>query len=236
MYKYQEISQKIRQDILSGKYYPGAALPDQNQIASDFKTTRMTVRKAINELVIAGLLYSKRGAGTFVRKDFQKNLAGELSNIQKPLGTTKNSPDQNVTSKILHFSARMPTEVEQDKLLLSPAEPVYEIERLRYIEEKLFSYEHTIMPTKIAILSDKILHKSIYTYLKNKCGLTIGGAHRIVTAQKSTPADIKNQIASEGDPVLVIQQVGYLEDGQPFEFSDSRFPYQDSQVIADIEL
>lgn len=236
MYKYQEISQQIRQEILNGKYQAGDLIPDQNQIAQDFKTTRMTVRKAIQELIISGVLYSKRGSGTFVRKDFKKNLSGKLSDINKPLGTTRNSKPEDVSSKILSFSARMPTQLEQEKLLLAATDPIYEIERLRFVKKQLFSYEHTIMPVKIAQLSEEILKNSIYTYLSDKCGLTISGAHRIVTAQKCTSKDITNKIAKKGDPVLVIQQVGYLEDGQPFEFSNSRFPYHNSQVTADIEL
>ena len=69
MYKYEKISQAIRKQIIEQKIKPGALLPDQNQLAKEFNTTRITIGKALQSLIIEGLIYSKRGAGTFVRKD-----------------------------------------------------------------------------------------------------------------------------------------------------------------------
>ncbi|WP_412989106.1 GntR family transcriptional regulator [Pediococcus siamensis] len=236
MYKYQEISEKIRKKILMGNYKAGSLLPDQNQLAEDFNTTRITIRKAIQALIIEGLVYTKRGAGTFVRKDYLQNLDDMGSQIDKPLGTTATHPDKDVSSKVLLLDARLPSKVEQEGLMISPTDPVYVIERVRFVDGELFGWEHTIMPTQVAPITMDVLKNSIYRYLTQKCHLTISGSHRIVVAAKATQKDVEAMGVAIGEPVLIIKQVSYLEDGEPFEFSESHFPYQTGKVIADINL
>ncbi|MBU7554637.1 GntR family transcriptional regulator [Pediococcus ethanolidurans] len=236
MYKYEKISNEIRKKILSGNYKAGGLLPDQNQLAEDFNTTRITIRKAIQALIIEGIVYTKRGAGTFVRKDYLQNLDDMGSKIDKPLGTTATHPDKKVTSKVLLLDARLPSEEEQEGLMISSTDPVYIIERVRYVNGELFGWEHTIMPTQVAQISMEVLKGSIYRYLTQECHLTISGSHRIVVAAKATKKDEEAMGVKKDDPVLIIKQVSYLEDGEPFEFSESHFPYQTGRVVADINL
>lgn len=47
MYKYQEIAEKLQALFTDGTYAPGAQLPDQETLAKQFDTTRITIRKAI---------------------------------------------------------------------------------------------------------------------------------------------------------------------------------------------
>lgn len=236
MYKYEEISESIRNEIIKGKYPAGGLLPDQNQLAERFNTTRITIRKALQALVIEGIVYSKRGSGTFVRKDFENYLHDQGSDVDKPLGTTRTHQGKKVTSKVLGLDARLPNDEEQSRLLIDETDPVYVIDRVRYLNDEVFSLEHTIMPTKIAKITNQVLEGSIYGYLDSEFGLKVSGSHRIIEACKATKNDIDAQIAKKSDPVLVINQVSYLEDGTPFELSESRFPYNRSQVIADINL
>lgn len=235
MYKYEKISKKIRNQIITRKILPGAMLPDQNQLAKEFNTTRITIGKAIQLLIIEGLVYSKRGAGTFVRKDAHFN--DHFSNdIDKPLGTTSTHPDNKVTSKHIQLTARIATENEKNHLLLDEGETVYVIKRTRFLDNKAYSYEQTIMPTKIATITEKILKKSIYQYLQNEHHLEISGSHRQIMARKVSPEDVKFLGETLNDPILVIRQTSYLVDGTPFEFSESHFPYQESSVSADVNL
>lgn len=239
-YKYKEIANGLRNQIKSGKYAPGELIPDQNQIAKNFNTTRITVHKALQLLMVEGMVYSKRGSGTYVRKDYIANDRnddfGKVSPIDKPFGATKTNEGKTVTSKVLELSARIPTSDEADKLIIQPTEPVYVIRRVRYVNGEIFAYEHTIMPTSITTLTEDVLEKSIYGHLQKE-GLSIEGTHRIVSADKANQVDIDTGIAHElGEPVLVINQLSYLDDGQPFEISESRFPYKTSKLTADITL
>ncbi|APU72239.1 GntR family transcriptional regulator [Companilactobacillus crustorum] len=237
-YKYKEVANELRRQIQNGKYRPGELIPDQNKIAEDFCTTRITVHKALQLLMIEGMIYSKRGAGTFVRKDYSidNSINGKISPSEQLLGTTETNAGKSVTSKLLELSARIPSYEEAENLLIQPTVPVYVIRRIRYLNDKVFAYERTIMPTSITTLTEDVLKSSVYSHLKKE-GFNIEGSHRIVSAKKASQTDIDTGIAEKiGEPVLVINQLSYLDDGQPFEISESRFPYQNSKLTADITL
>lgn len=235
MYKYQQIAQALHKMFTDGTYAPGALLPDQEQLAKQFHTTRITIRKAIQLLIVEGVVYSKRGAGTFLRKDYQPAENLEDSPIDKPIGTTATQQGRKVTSKVLGLTARMPTQEEQKALVIGAAEPVYVIDRVRFVEGTVFAYEHTIMPTAIMPITEEILQGSVYAALLAH-GVKIAGSHRKVYAIKATKADVLAIGAKLNDPVLVIKQTSYTEEGAPFEFSESHFPYQHASVTADVEL
>lgn len=234
MYKYQTIAQKLRKKFTDGSYQPGDLLPDQESLANEFNTTRLTIRKAIEQLIHDEVVYVKRGAGTFLRKDVHQNKLE--ASIDKPVGATKTYAGRNVTSKVLELSARLPTKEEQQALLIDANEPVYVIRRVRYIDGEVFAYEHTIMPTKLTTLTQKVLEGSIYKHLAQVDHLRISRSHRIISAAKATADDVKAMGVQLNDPVLVIKQISYTEEGEPFEYSETHFPYQTSNMVADVNI
>ncbi|MGO2969800.1 MAG: UTRA domain-containing protein, partial [Lactiplantibacillus plantarum] len=67
-------------------------------------------------------------------------------------------------------------------------------------------------------------------------GKKIAGSHRIISAARVTADDVAAMGATLNDPVLVINQISYMDDGQPFEVSESHFPYETSTVVADVQI
>ncbi|APT76002.1 GntR family transcriptional regulator [Marinitoga sp. 1135] len=63
---YLKISNYLETLILKGKYLPGDKIPSENELAEEFNTTRMTVRKALSELEKKGIITKISGVGTFV--------------------------------------------------------------------------------------------------------------------------------------------------------------------------
>ncbi|WP_230678534.1 GntR family transcriptional regulator [Lacticaseibacillus zhaodongensis] len=236
MYKYQEIAVELKKVFTSGKYKPGALLPDQETLAKEFATTRMTIRKAIQTLVVEGVVYTKRGAGTFLRKDYDAQDHDMESLIDKPIGATETYSGRKVTSRVLSLNARLPDEEEQRRLIIGPSEPVYLIRRVRYVDNQVYAYERTVMPTKIATITEEVLRGSVYKHLAEESHIHIAGSHRRVYAIKATQDDVDALGAKLNDPVLAIKQVSYTEEGEPFEYSITHFPYETSSVIADVEL
>ena len=53
--------------IDSGRFRAGAALPTEDELARDYRVSRVTVRRALGELAAAGLIERRQGSGTFVR-------------------------------------------------------------------------------------------------------------------------------------------------------------------------
>ncbi len=64
--KFAEIKEYIRRHIESGEWEENTRVPSENQLAEQFDCSRMTARRALTELVEAGVLERSQGLGTFV--------------------------------------------------------------------------------------------------------------------------------------------------------------------------
>src|SRR6201986_5616776 len=63
---YATIEETIAAEIAQGEYHPGYQLPTEDALLQRFQVSRITVRRAIHNLVSRGLLEIRRGLGTFV--------------------------------------------------------------------------------------------------------------------------------------------------------------------------
>lgn len=63
---YQQIKVLMLQSLESGEWKPGESIPSENDLATRFKVSQGTVRKAIDELAAENLLIRRQGKGTFV--------------------------------------------------------------------------------------------------------------------------------------------------------------------------
>ena len=64
--KFALIKQHIIKKIEDGEWSEGTKLPSENQLSQEFTCSRMTARRALTELVDAGILERSQGIGTFV--------------------------------------------------------------------------------------------------------------------------------------------------------------------------
>ena len=64
--KYQQLKENLLRQINQGVYASGRCLPPERELCEMFSASRMTVRKAVDELVDEHVLYRIRGKGTFV--------------------------------------------------------------------------------------------------------------------------------------------------------------------------
>jgi GntR family transcriptional regulator len=72
---YRQLHERIVALILSGALKEGEAIPSVRQVASDYQINHLTVAKAYQELVDAGLVEKRRGLGMFVLPGAQKQVA-----------------------------------------------------------------------------------------------------------------------------------------------------------------
>ncbi|WP_158106630.1 substrate-binding domain-containing protein [Companilactobacillus bobalius] len=63
------IYQTLKNDILTQKITIGSKLPSENQLAQDYKVSRITSKRALTELENDGLVTRKAGIGTIVKKN-----------------------------------------------------------------------------------------------------------------------------------------------------------------------
>ena len=62
---YAQIIEQISRDIGNGIYQQTKRLPTEDELAEQYCVSRITIRRAINELVTQGIVEKKQGKGTF---------------------------------------------------------------------------------------------------------------------------------------------------------------------------
>lgn len=234
MVKYETIANEIRKRILQGVYPVESLIPDQISLSKEFSVSRMTMKKALDILAMEGLIYRQRGSGTYVMKTALLNRQDAVVNEYD--GLTKQLKGHEITSEVIQFNVEFPSEEIMEHLMIKKNQPVYSLIRLRIVDGKPYVLEHTYMPTDLATgLTEEIMEHSIYRYIHEELGLQFGGAFRKIHADKPSEYDQEYLSCKSDDPVLEVEQVVYLKDGRPFEYSRSRHRYDTrSYTMADI--
>ncbi|TRZ39751.1 GntR family transcriptional regulator [Niallia circulans] len=232
MVKYKWIAEQIRNRIINKEYDSSKPLPDQEKLAKEFETSRVTIIKALNLLSIEGLIYSKQGSGTFVRKNALQ-MSQLDAKADEYIGLTEQiKGNGKISSVIISFNVRFPIEDEVEKLMISKNQPIYDIVRFRLLNDEPFLMEHTIMPVHvIPDITEEILQKSIYHYIKKDLNFKILGANRRIRADQPDELDKQYLQCTDRDPVLEVIQVVYLDNGVPFEYSRTRHRYDMGDIL-----
>lgn len=222
--KYKTIYDSIKDKILNKEYPANSKIPDEISLCKEYNCSRMTMKKALDLLVQEGLLYRKRGQGSFVMSS--NNSKGQIVISERELQGFTKSSQGNVTSKILEFKLEFANEEIANNLNIHVDDPIYNIFRLRLVNNKPYVLERTYMPTSlIPGITLEVLSHSVYDYIENTLNL------KIASANKTTKADVSNELdhtylrLKDIEPVLEIDQIAYLDNGIPFEYSISRHRY-----------
>lgn len=225
MKKYQKIADELRARIKSEVYDPMRPLPDEMTLCETFDCSRMTIKKALDVLVHEGLVFRKRGHGTFIiQSSLSKSL--HIINSQSVKGLTHAVGSKKVDSHIIEFKVELADALVSSRLNIKQESPVYNIIRLRVVENEPYVIEQTYMPTSIiANLDETILHGSIYQYIQDELHLNIKSAHKIIRADKPDDLDQKYLNCKDNDPILEVEQIAFLDNGVIFEYSSSRHRY-----------
>ena len=79
---YQQVIDIIKNEINSGAYKAGERIPNEFELAESYKVGRVTVRRAIEELVQQGYLTKRQGKGTFVNAPKLKRKIRQKDDVQ----------------------------------------------------------------------------------------------------------------------------------------------------------
>ena len=104
MLKYQLIANQIEDHIYENDLPKGTKLPTVEQFASDYGVSKSTIVKALETLVLRGIVYQVQGSGIFVRK---RNKKGYI-NFNSPKGFTDNLEEHKITSKLVDLELVKP--------------------------------------------------------------------------------------------------------------------------------
>ena len=219
MLKYEAIASDLRKQITEGVFTPGQQLALEKEMCTQYGVSRITIKRAVDELVKEGLVVKRRGSGTFV-KSLEDEDVKELSMANQFSGFAATFKGRNVGTKVLRVDIIHPEEDVAAKLQMSVDDFIYDIVRVRSLDGQPVVIEYTQMPIQlIPGIKRQVLEKSIYGYIEEELKLKIQSAHRTVRAVMPTEEEKKELDIKGVLPLLEVTQVAFLDDGRPFEFS-----------------
>lgn len=226
MSKFELIAADIQHSIKDGTLKPGDKLPTVVEFCELYGVSKITVRRAMERVAELGLVTSRRGSGTFVKDTDglpQSMLYSGQMDHASGFTAEHGNKGQQVESRIYDFGIEPPSEDIARYLNISKDDFVYRICRTRLADGVPIVIEYTYMPIDlIPGLKKQHLLGSIYSYIHDTLGLTISSFHRTVRAVASTEEEAERLSVQPGDPLLELEQIGFLDNGLAFEYSISR--------------
>jgi GntR family transcriptional regulator len=224
---YQKLEEGLRQAIKSGVLKPQEALPSERDLAEDLAVSRITVRKALDGLVSAGLLVRRQGAGTFVVERVEKSFSMLTSFTEDMAARGRTSH-----SVWLNRYEGAVTPDESLMLGLSPGTRVYRFHRIRYADGAPMALEYSTISGFGLPSADSVEH-SIYAALE-------AAGHRPTRAlQRLRAISFNDEQASllgveRGAPGLFIERRAFLEDGRALETTQSYYRGDAYDFVAEL--
>ena len=163
MLKYVRVRDYLR-SLVTHELAVGDAIPSERLLCERFKVSRMTVRQAVDALVVEGLLQREQGRGTFVaptKLDLEVRLAS--------FGEEMRRRGMEPSSQVLATDEVAASPDVADALDLLPGEQVFYLHRVRFADGEPMAIEQAWLPCRLLPgLLDGGAPASIYGELRRR--------------------------------------------------------------------
>jgi GntR family transcriptional regulator len=215
---YQEVKQKITEDLVRGRYPMGQALPAEKDLAQELDVSIGTLRKAVDELVAEGIVVRRQGRGTYVAEHDAKRLLYYFFHVVRWDADKKTYPRVETAS----FGTSQASKEESFKLSIKEGASIWRIVTRLYLEDECVMIDHiTLDKKRFKNLTRNDFDKregSIYQLYQKRYGQSVVKTHERLRAglagrQMSTWLKLKPE-----SPVLHIRRVALDIQDEPIEW------------------
>ncbi|MCM3600050.1 GntR family transcriptional regulator [Robertmurraya korlensis] len=216
---YQQLKDKIIDDIESGKLKHGDKLPSERELAEQYGISRMTARHTLSILEREGVVERRVGAGTFISNykiemdfitfnSFTRTMLGKGLTPSTQVLSIKKSPAKPSIANKLHIPV---------------GEELVIIKRLRNVNGIPVSIEESFIPYKYCPDIDHLItnNHSLYQMLESEYGITLVKAKEYMKVKLAEESDSKLLRIRSESPCVLREAVAYDDQGQSIEFSTS---------------
>jgi GntR family transcriptional regulator len=231
---YTRIQEYIAELVLSGQLAPDSKIQSERDFSEDLGVSRMTVRRAITELVNEGLLERKHGSGTYVARPKLTYEAGELANYAEAM------QKRNIatTSQLLEFGQVAASKRLAEFLGLQIGDPVYRVAILRLANRVPVVLERVFVScTRCPGLEEWNLEKSsIHDLLTDAYHVTPGRISQTVEAVVASDTVAQQLRVEDGFPLLMLSRITFGTSQEPLVFSQDFLRGDYARIHADAQL
>jgi GntR family transcriptional regulator len=194
---------------------PGTALPPERTLATEFATSRTTVRQALAELVVEGRLERHQGRGTFVAKPKVVQVL-QLTSYTEDMLSQGLAP----TSQVLTLDTVKADELLATRLAVPTGARVLHLERLRRADGEPMAIESTYLSAARFPGLRRHLARlgSLYAVLDQEYGVRPHRAEETIEAALATPREAGLLGVDTGLPLLLLSRHAFDGSGAPVEW------------------
>jgi GntR family transcriptional regulator len=229
---YHQIFLQLRGEIESGQRAMGARLPTEQELSENFSVSRITARRALDELAQAGLVARKQRVGTIVTfeppaKPIEGNIDQAMESLiafgratQVKLIELETVPAMPPVSDILH--------VEEGAALLRAV-------RIRWTEGDPLGHYVSHVPASLGVkLTRAALNKTPMLALIKEAGIKIGAADQVITATLADASLASLLQVDIGSPLLRVSRTVYDTGKRPIQYIQAHFRPDRYQIRLDL--
>ncbi|QRM55961.1 GntR family transcriptional regulator [Sinorhizobium sp. BG8] len=229
---YLKLRQSLEEAINSGKLNHGDALPPERDLADYANISRVTVRKAVDDLVKDGLLVRRHGSGTFVVKPVSK-VQQSLSRLTS---FTEDMARRGLTTRAQWLDRGLVHPSPDEMMILGlPADAlVARLGRLRIADDMPLAIERASISSEF-LPDPASVTGSLYAELEKQ------GLRPVRAVQRISACNIKDPEAAmlgvgTGAAGLSIERISYLRSGRVIEFTRSLYRGDAYDFVAELTL
>ncbi|MBY0464499.1 MAG: GntR family transcriptional regulator [Burkholderiales bacterium] len=213
---YQQIKNLILRSLEEGEWKPGDVIPSEQELATRFKVSQGTVRKAIDELASENLVVRRQGKGTYVATHAERHIQYRFLRLQPDVGEERPAQRTIIECKRQRASA------EIARLLgIRSADPVILVRRVLSMEGAPTILEDIWLPgTQFKGLTHEALSSDrgpMYAFFEREYGVRMVRADEKIKAVAATTEMAELLSAPVGHPLLSVERIAYTYNDVPME-------------------
>jgi GntR family transcriptional regulator len=210
-----QIREIIRRRVLDGTYPPHSQMPSESQMMQAFSVSRITIRQAMGDLQKEGLVFKVAGKGSFVAKPKAFQNLSRLQGFGEAMGPS----GYETFSQVLSTRQVAASEIVARRLHVAIGEPVYEIQRLRYLNREPISVDQSYFPLALGerLVQEDLATRDIFVILENDFGQHLTHADVQIEAISADAFLARQLRIEEASPLLRIERLTYADE-HPIDF------------------
>jgi GntR family transcriptional regulator len=225
-----QIEDWLADAIAAGRLNPGDRLPTEHDLAAWLGVSRMTLRQALSELTLRGLVTKAvgRGGGTFVAEPKLEQDLTTLAGFSEQLRRHGKVAGARVLA-----ATRIPSSpAAAAALQLAEGDPVHDVRRIRLADGAPIVIEHSQFPAALfPDLLDCRLDGSLYDLLAERYGKRPYRARESLEPVSAGVREAEALEVDEGAPLMLVERTAYSQAGEPLEYARDLFRGDRTKVV-----